>query len=95
MNERKNVREEVDSLFLDHITLIDLKIQIDEMIKQYGENAIVDDRQNEYDDDYYYAVFIERPETDEEYENRIKYYKQIQENRKALYESLKKEFGDA
>lgn len=59
----------------------------------------------EYERDYYecddhkvYYLYKHRPETDEEYEKRIKLLEQEElkekENRRKKYEKLKKEFGD-
>jgi hypothetical protein len=42
----------------------------------------------------WYYVCKYRPETDEEYNDRLKEREQEVENRRALYEDLKKEFGD-
>jgi hypothetical protein len=52
-------------------------------------------RESEYDGDYYYIRATKtRPETDDEYNNRIAQENQMMENRKRLYEQLKKEFGE-
>ena len=61
--------------------------------------------ETEYERDYYechdhkvYYLYRYRPETDEEYEKRIKLLEQEElkekENRRQKYEKLKKEFGD-
>jgi hypothetical protein len=49
---------------------------------------------SDWDNGDHYYICKYRLETDEEYNDRLKEREQEVENRRALYEDLKKEFGD-
>ena len=67
---------------------------INDLVDEYGTDAIIQRVYDEYDDSVSYGVFADRDETDDEYAKRCKMIEQQQERDRQQYLALKKRFGD-
>lgn len=99
MNEeiaRKEVPEEVQRLYFDGATIGESLKVLENCNEKYGENAVISEVQHAYRDGHHYAVFVNRPETDQEYNARVnkeRYWEIQRQNAERLqYEALKKKF---
>jgi len=95
--ERKMVRAEQDSIDVEG-SLKQMAERIAYLIATYGEDASIDKEFYQYDDGYYFAVFKDVPETDEQMTKRIAqeetWEKFHQADQKAQYERLAKIYGE-
>jgi len=71
--ERKQVTEAITSLNIEYCTLEGIANQIAELIKLYGEDAVVQYHYPDYCETKYLYVFRKRSETDQEMAKRIQY----------------------
>ena len=96
--ERKIISVEKESADLD-TTLKGALERIQYLIKKYGEDAVLENTCDMYDDSgsKYLKVFANEPETDEQMKDRIELearYEQVREKRdEAEFERLKKKFS--
>lgn len=94
--KRKIVRTEQQSINVEG-TLKQLAEHVAYLIARYGEDASVDKESYPYDG-YYFAVFKDVPETDEQMNTRIAqeehWEKLNQIHEKAQYERLQKIYGE-
>jgi methionyl-tRNA formyltransferase len=74
-------------------TLVSVAEQIKKLTEDYGPDAYLDYRMEDYSDDYVYKLMIESEETDDEYADRLSKEEARVTWRKREYEVLKKEFG--
>lgn len=76
---------------------INFKTSIADLINtlHHYEDAGWTNISSDWDNGDHYYICKYRLETDEEYNTRLKEREQEVENRRALYEDLKKEFGDS
>jgi hypothetical protein len=90
MENRQKVSERL-KIYIDD----DIPNVIEELQKLHNQGYEYLEKDRDLYDDYesIYAVRT-RLETDEEFQKRVDAHKQTVENRRRLYESLKKEFGD-
>lgn len=93
------VPKEVSSISfseLDCTTLGKVSKRISELIAQYGEDAQVNKEQVNYSDYEYISIQVMELESDQQYEIRIEYEKELAEARvrrdRADFERLKKMF---
>lgn len=100
MSGRKTVRvqEREISAYTFCASLGDIKEYIDTLIKQYGEDAVLDYSQYDvYDDGYSFMLYKTRLETDLEYETRINKEKytaaQLEQREREQMERLMKKYG--
>lgn len=100
MSERKIVRvpEREFSAYDFSTSLGELRESINDLIKQYGEDAVLDYSQYDvYDDRYSYMLYKTRLETDLEYETRTNKEKhaaaQIEQREREQLERLMKKYG--
>ena len=96
-SERKKIMREIDvSSHFNYASLKAVKTAVDELIAEYGEDAVLDVelRYMPYDPDPSASVVVsyKTPETDEEMQTRIRREKNAKQERKMQYETLKKEF---
>ena len=92
---RLMTRREVESVYWDHVSLEYVSKIVANLIDKYGPDARLEHTPERYDDGYYFAVTVERPETDEEMAARIRREEADVNMERALYEELKKRFeGD-
>lgn len=90
--QRIKVEQRVCGFDVEEYTLGEAMDHIEMLIEHYGTDAVIKTEYYGSDDGIYQSIFVMRDETDDEYEKRIKKEKEIRENRRAIYESLKKEF---
>lgn len=92
-------REKNITGLLTYSSLKAVRTVIDELITEYGEDALLDVelRYMPYDPDPDASVILsyQTPETEEEKKQRIERIKKSKEERKKQYESLKKEFENS
>jgi thiamine kinase-like enzyme len=89
--EREQRLAEASSLCFEYCTLGDAAKKIAELIKEYGKDAVI----HSYCDSYsnsekeYLHVMVPRPETDKEYDARIK---MLEDNERRREENDRREF---
>jgi len=95
MTDRKQVKESIPVMGdYESRNLSEFIKKLQELQTKGYEEIKIKEEEN-YEGEYHYlAVTKTRPETDDEYNNRIAQENQMMENRKRLYEQLKKEFGE-
>jgi hypothetical protein len=70
--ERKTVCKRVDTIDVELVTLGNLLKEVTEAITKWGENAIVQEYQRDYSNDYSQGgIFVDDVESDVEYITRI------------------------
>lgn len=72
VHQRKCFYKAQTQFYMDDMTLKDLAAKIDDLIKKYGDNALLEFKPSRYDYDSYYAVNTLVPETDEEMRVRLR-----------------------
>jgi hypothetical protein len=79
----------------DGDTLVSIAERIKELTEDYGPDAYLDYRMEDYSDDYVYKLMTKSEETDDEYAHRMAKDERNRISRKHQFEALKKEFeGD-
>ena len=95
--ERKMVQARVYYLDLEYNTLADARMEIDRLIAEYGETALLKTYHEAWDDTDRLGVFVDRAETDDEMAKRIaqeEYYAAQQAERdRREYDRLKALLG--
>lgn len=98
---KKLIKKEVGgALNFEYMSLKDVKIEIDNLINVYGEDATIELRSESYSnsDKEYMYLFVSVPETDEQLAARIardeQYEAEALAHRSAMYSALKQEFGE-
>lgn len=98
MTKRKIWVTVEDYIDIDWTPVDEFIQQCHNWIGEYGDEARFYFEDNKYDDGKRLVIQVERLETDEEYQKRIKdeeYWKKFQQERdKKEYERLKKQFED-
>lgn len=98
--KRRMEYKEVSTLYVEYLTLDNLHKEIEGLIDIYGADAMIYKKPQpySYDHDYYFAVCVLAPETDEQYNNRINYEEngeKLQEIRdEEEYKRLQAKFGN-
>ena len=95
--ERKMVQARAYYLDLDYETLADARKEIDRLIAEYGETAVIKTYQESWDDTDRLGVFVDRAETDDEMAKRIaqeeRYEKDQAEWDRREFDRLKAKLG--
>ena len=93
---RIKVSTEVGSLDVNYTSLKGVLNQVQRLIEEYGEDAIIQERTTFYNDSKYLAVFADSLESDDDYNRRIALEEaheiRIETQEKIEYERLKKKF---
>jgi len=95
--ERKIIKKEISTLIVDGVSLESLVKELHRLIDEYGKNTSIEYCWETYSDDYHLGVFVEAPETDEEFVSRLameQYYEGLKVKQElADYNRLKAKFG--
>lgn len=96
--EREKVWREAEELDFEYWSLEDVMKTITRLLSEYGGQARVEMKERSYSDSTYWALMVERYETDEEMSKRIakeEYWANMQAERdRKEYDRLKAQFGD-
>ena len=96
--QKKLVTVELATLYLDGYTLKSALEQIQEYIRNYGEDATISEENYGYEDGKYLAIFEQKLETDEQFNARIQteeYFKKQREDRERMeFERLKAKYKE-
>jgi hypothetical protein len=99
VNRERKLVPEYQCYFEPECKLIDLLKEVKSLIKEYGPEAYIEGRREDYSesDRLSYRVYIKVPENDAQYEKRIaeeeKWTRYAEEKDKADFERLQKKFG--
>lgn len=74
--------------------LSDVLRRVKGMIKDHGDDAILDYEQCAYDDDYQFNLYIERPENEDERAKRIAVEDEREKYERENYKRLHKKYGE-
>ena len=96
--DRKMVYVEVDTISIEGVTIGGILEVVQHASKEHGNNAWVSLESYPYSDDTYYAIMVEKLETDKQYNERIaleeKYSKQQEVRDAAEFKRLSEKFGN-
>jgi hypothetical protein len=90
--ERLTTWCEAESVYWDHVSLGYVARIVANLIDKYGPDAELVHTHEQYDDAYYFAVTVERPETDEEMAARIRREELEEDQERRTFERLKKKY---
>ena len=95
--ERKMICAQAQEFDIEFMSLQSVAELVKNLIDTYGPDATIGKQDYQHEDGYYFAVMIDRPETDKEMAKRISDEEFAEEVRamrdREEYERLKKKFG--
>jgi len=87
--KRRMVEHPTRWMEIDDLTVGEAINFLNEIAEAYGKNAII---RQQYGDSEGYYVYVEREESDAEYNKRIQFEKEKEKGERLLYELFKKKF---